>query len=261
MFNVDHVKCFLAQVGMEQITLFIAVLIVLSLITYVIRTTATTITKAFPKKRMTIFSWVPIFNFTIYTIGFFGAIYIIFKPSDNVYLGFLASIVVGIVIAAKEIFQSVIAGFILLIDKPFQVGDRVNFKGDYGEVVSIGLRSVKIMTLNQDIVTIPNQRFIADIVNSSSTGDVEMMVSIKTHVPANVDLNEVKSILEKAAQTNSYVNTEKPITVVAEEVVAGNSVIINFKTRCVIKDDRAEQEFQTDFVIATNKALAARNIR
>ena len=262
MFNVEHVRCFLAQIGIEQVSLFITVLLILTVITWLIRTIASTITQTFPHKRMTILSWVPLFTFLIYLVGFFGSAYIIFNPSQNVYLGFLASVLVGVVIAAQDIFQSIIAGIVLLIDKPFQVGDRVTFEKDYGEVVDIGLRSVKVRTLDEHVVTIPNSRFIKDIVNSSSAGNVEMMVSIDTHVPSSVDLVQVKSILEKAAFTNSYVNIQKPIAVVAKEILNGSgTVTIALKAKCVIKDDRTEQAFQTDFITMVNRELSAHNLR
>ena len=46
--------------------------------------------------------------------------------------------------AAKDLVASLVAGFMIMADRPFQVGDRVNFGGAYGDVTAIGLRSVRI---------------------------------------------------------------------------------------------------------------------
>ena len=63
-------------------------------------------------------------------------------------------------------------------------------------------------------------------------------------------------ILEKTARENKYVDSSKPIIVVAREVLNGNGIAtIVLKTKCVIRDDRAEQAFQTDFIFQVNKVL------
>lgn len=41
--------------------------------------------------------------------------------------------------------------------KTFQVGDRVNLEGYYGEVTSIGLRAVRLATVDDNEVTVPNR--------------------------------------------------------------------------------------------------------
>ena len=261
MFNVESVRCFLGQICFSQIILFIGMLFILSGITSLISTVAAVINQTFPNRRMTIFSWVPLLNFVIYVFGFFWSGYIIFHPSERMYLGFIASVLVGGVISAKDILQSIIAGVVLLMDKPFQVGDRITFQNDYGEVISIGLRSVKIITLDDNIVTIPNHRFIAETVSSSSGGHVEMMVNIETNVSSSSDLEKVKNILEKIASHSPYVKKNKPILVVARETSSSNGATIVLKTKCILKDDRTEQAFQSDFVIAVNKELKDNHIR
>ena len=121
-----------------------------------------------PSTRMLVFGWIPILNFFIYFIGLFGSFYIIFSPSREFLIAFMISAVVAIGFAVKDVVASIIAGIILLIDKPFQVGDRITFQDHYGEVIQIGLRSVKLQTLDESLVTIPNHRFINDTVSSSS---------------------------------------------------------------------------------------------
>lgn len=262
MFNVDRIRIFLAQVALEEIALFLAALIVLAIITSLIRKFASIITKTFPTRRMTILNWVPFLNFIIYAIGFFGAIYIIFQPTEKVYLGIVASALLAFGLAAKDILQSCIAGLTILIDKPFQVGDRITFQDTYGEIVSIGLRSVKLLTLDEDIVTIPNQRFMNDMVSSSSAGELGMMVTIDIHVTPEIDLSQAKDILTKIAAENSYVDTRNPIVVIAREILNIDGVLsIALKVKCIIKDARTEKSFQTNFILDVNKEFKNQGIR
>ena len=261
MFTVESVQGFLSQIALRQIGLFILVLFCLSFVTSSITTIDNLITKAFPHRRMAIFSWIPLFNLGIYVVGFLGAFSQIFNPSESVYLGFIASILVGVTIASQDIFKSIIAGFVILVDKPFQVGDRITFQNDYGEVISIGLRSVKIRTLDGNIVTIPNHRFIGDLANTSSAGKVEMVVSVDIYLPSSSDLVLAKQVLERIAHASHYVNTTKPIMVVAQEFKEGKGEKILLITKCTLKDDRFERDFQSDFVITASRELKALNLR
>lgn len=262
MFNTDHIQNFLAQVALTELALFIAALIIFVIITSLIKTLALFVTRLFPTKRMTILNWVPFINFTIYLVGFSGAAYILFQPTEKVYLGVIASIIIALGFAAKETLQSLIAGIVLLIDKPFQVGDRVTFQDAYGEITSIGLRSVKLLTLDENVVTIPNHRFMSDIVSCSSAGELGMMVTVDVHVGPEVNLTQVKIILEKTAAQNAYVDVTKPIVVVAREILGITGIIsITMKTKCIIKDARTEKAFQTNFILDVNKEFKEQGIR
>ena len=86
------------------------------------------------------------------------------------------SIAVALGFALKDIAASLVAGLLLLFDRPFRVGDRVSFADVYGEIVSIGLRTVRLQTLDDNLVTIPNSRFITDVVASGNSGELDMML-------------------------------------------------------------------------------------
>jgi len=247
---------------LNELVLFVGILIILAIITSLLRAFASLITKIFPTKRMVILTWVPLLNFTIYFVGFFTAAYIIFQPTEKIYFGFIASALIAFGFAAKDILQSLIAGVFILIDKPFQVGDRITFQDNYGEIVSIGLRSVRLLTLDQNVVTIPNHRFINDIVSSSSAGQLAVMVTTDIHISPTANLMQVKNILEKTAAQNTYVDVKQPIVVVVREILGITGVItIAMKTKCIIKDARTEKAFQTSFIMDVNKELKDQNIR
>ncbi|AAC06958.1 mechanosensitive ion channel family protein [Aquifex aeolicus] len=65
-------------------------------------------------------------------------------------------------LAAKDTFENILSGLIILLDKPVKVGETVKVKDFMGSVEDIGLRSTKIRTFDKSLVTIPNR----DIVNN-----------------------------------------------------------------------------------------------
>ena len=257
-----EIKKFISNVEIENVFLFILLLAVLTVSVKLIRIFSKIVTKKFPKKRMYVCQWIPVFNFSIYFLGIVVGIYVIFEPSQEVFLWFVASTIVAFALALKDILFSIIAWVVLLVDKPFQVGDRITFNNEYGEIVSIGLRSVKLLTLDESIVTIPNSRFINDTVSSSSAGQLDMMTTVDVYVAIDKDLNKIKTILEKIALESSYLNTERnPFVVIKEVLGIGGIISAMMTTKCILKDARKEKSFQTDFLISVNQEFKNQNIQ
>lgn len=254
-------KQFAASVDMMNIVSFLALLALLVVVVKILDKISAIIIKKFPKKRMFIFQWIPALSFTIYFFGIAIGAYFIFTPSHEILLWFLASTIIAIAFAFKDILASMIAGIVLLIDKPFQVGDRITFEGAYGEITSIGLRSVKLLTLDESIVTIPNNRFINDVVSSSSAGQLGIMTTVDVHVSINENLDTAQGILEKIARKSSYLEKESVPTIVIKEVLGMNGVISAVMTaKCIIKDARKEKAFQTEFLMDVNREFKNQKI-
>ncbi len=254
-------KQFAASVDTINIVSFLALLAILIIVVKILDKISAIIIKKFPKKRMTIFQWIPALSFMIYLFGITIGAYLIFTPSHEVLLWFIASTIIATAFAFKDILASIIAGIILLIDKPFQVGDRITFEGAYGEITSIGIRSVKLLTLDESIVTIPNNRFINDVVSSSSAGQLGIMTTVDVHVSINENLDTVQDILKKVAQKSPYLEKKSAPIIVVKEVLGMNGVISAVMTaKCIIKDARKEKTFQTEFLIDVNRKFKSQKI-
>ena len=76
----------------------------------------------------------------------------------------VASLGVGglaVALAARPTMENIISSFMIYMDKPFRVGQRVNVMGQDGTVESIGLRSTKIRLLTGPLTSIPNEKMVA----------------------------------------------------------------------------------------------------
>jgi small-conductance mechanosensitive channel len=121
---------------------------------------------------------------------------------------------------------------------------------------------VKLLTLDESIVTIPNSRFINDTVSSSSAGQLNMMTTVDVYVAIDKDLNKIKAILEKIALKSSYLNIErKPFVVIKEVLGIGGIISAMMTTKCILKDARKEKSFQTDFLISVNREFKNQHIK
>jgi small-conductance mechanosensitive channel len=137
----------------------------------------------------------------------------------------------------------------LLFDKPFQVGDRVKFNDSYGEIKSIGLRTVRLNTLDDNLVTIPNSRFLTDIVSSGNSGKMDMMVVTDFHISLDADIEKASKIIEEAIVINELSYLKKPICVIANEVIIGNIIAIQLKAKAYVIDVKYEKQFQSELVV------------
>ena len=63
---------------------------------------------------------------------------------------------VAVALAAKDTLSNIFGSIIILFDKPFIVGDWIQFEGTEGTVQSIGFRSTQIKTFYDSVVSIPN---------------------------------------------------------------------------------------------------------
>ena len=122
----------------------------------------------FTEYRLTLNQTKAIIRLVLWLGGMAAAISLVFQLSDEALLALGGTLAVAIGIALRDLVASIIAGVTILIDKPFQVGDRISYGGVYGEVVEIGLRAVRLVTLDDNLVTIPNNKFLTDIVASGN---------------------------------------------------------------------------------------------
>jgi small-conductance mechanosensitive channel len=185
-------------------------------------------------------------RFVLYVTGIVVAFMLSFRLSREMLLAIGGTAAVAIGFALKDLAASVIAGLTILIDKPFQVGDRVTFGDIYGEVRSIGLRSVKLVTLDDSLVTIPNNKFLTDAVASGNAGALDMLVQMDFFIGIDQDVALAKRIVGDALTTTSYAYLEKPWTVLVNQIVHENYFAIRLRAKVYVVDVVYEKALESD---------------
>lgn len=148
--------------------------------------------------------------------------------------------------AFKDLLASLMAGVLLLIDEPFQVGDRISFGGYYGEVTEIGFRSVRLVTLDDNLVTIPNSAFLTDSVASANAGALDCMVVVPFYLGAAEDFQLARRIVTEAGATSRYVYLQKPLTTVLRDAFMGERFVTVIELKAYVFDARYEKAFMSD---------------
>lgn len=195
-------------------------------------------------------------KFVIFILGTVIAFTTVIQLSKEalVALGGVFAVAVGF--AFKDLASSIIAGIIILLDRPFMVGDRVQAAGYYGEIKEIGLRSVRLVTLDDNVVSIPNNKFLTDEVASGNWGALDMMIVMSFHVDARSDYLRAKALIREAVITSKYVYLEKPVTVNVEEVVIpAIGVVLKLNAKAYVFDCRYEKAFLTEVTERVHKVF------
>ncbi len=111
-----------------------------------------------------------------------------------------AALFVGLGLALQELFQDVIGGIFIIVDKSLSVGDIIEVDGRVGKVLEIKLRTVRALTRDDKVVIIPNHKFIRDIIFNYTQNHKTTRESIKVGVAYGSDVQLVTRILDEIAQ-------------------------------------------------------------
>lgn len=197
-----------------------------------------------------------------YLIWFTGILYVLTLFNINITPLIAGAGIFGIAIAlaAQDLFSNFFGGAVIITDQPFKVGDRVLINDILGDVTHIGPRSTRIITLDSDVVTIPNNKITTSVVRNFSLPSPQVRIQIPVTVANGTDINHVKKLLndiaEKAMKSRSDIINQNPmhtvyltkmdksamtfeLTVYAREF-KHNSVIKDFLNTLIIEEFRKE---------------------
>ncbi|CAN5923893.1 mechanosensitive ion channel [soil metagenome] len=162
--------------------------------------------------------------------------------------------------AMRDLMAAFIAGVTIMFDRPFQVGDRVTFAGEYGDVIKIGLRSTRINTLDHNVITVPNNKVLTDVTSSGNWGALEMQTPFDFYIGIDQDVELAAELIREACLTSPYVFLERPVPVLLKQVVLHDYIAMHIKARPYVFDCKYEKPFETDVHLRVAKAFRAHGI-
>lgn len=142
----------------------------------------------------------------------------------------------AVAFAAQETLANIIAGFVLMVDRPFEIGDRIRLgtAGDKtGDVIDIGLRSTRIKTLNNEIVSIPNAEFAKREIYNYTIRDRTYRLFLPMGISYDSEIPSARKAVEEAAAKSPYVVPDKKVDLL---VKALGAYFIDLEARIWIKD-------------------------
>lgn len=118
----------------------------------------------------------------------------------------------AIALALQDTLSNFFSGIYLIFDKPFKVGDRIQVDGEFGEIIDVGLRTVRIRGLDNTLITIPNSLMAKTKIVNLSAPDLRIRVKLPIGVSYGSNVEKVKKVLLDIAKKEKNVLKEpKPI--------------------------------------------------
>jgi small-conductance mechanosensitive channel len=170
-----------------------------------------------------------------------GAAIVIFGQLNIDITGILASatvisLVVGM--ALKETASNLVSGMMMVMDKPFEVGDKVTVMGVTGKVVDIGIMSTKIKTGQDHQVVIPNKSISGkEVINFAKGGpeDAPKRVNLRLNIGVGYDEEPAhvkQMILDVVRECDYIVDDPKPTALFRDML---DSALL-FRVNCWVRD-------------------------
>jgi small-conductance mechanosensitive channel len=200
------------------------------------------------------------FHFFVYLMTVVIIVLYSFDIRPEVIALFGGAAVVAVGFATRDLLASLVAGVLIIFDRPFQLGDRVTFGGEYGDVISIGLRSVKLRTLDDCTVTIPNNLFLSEVTSSGNSGHLEMQTVVDFYIGLDQDVHQARDLIRVAAATSRYIYLPNPISVLAWQEPLDGCIAMKVRLKAYVLDTKYEKDFQTDIMLRAHRSFAEHKI-
>ncbi|MFW5939578.1 MAG: mechanosensitive ion channel family protein [Halolamina sp.] len=168
-----------------------------------------------------------------------------------------AGVVIGL--AARQTLGAVLAGFVVLFSRPFDLGDWVVIDDEEGIVTDISVFNTQIRTFNDEYVMIPNDLVTeTEIRNRSRKGRLR----IETDVGVDYD-TDVQHAMEIAAEAMAETETpmERPDPNVVLSEFGGSSVVLKLRYYIDNPSARKMWKARTEVIAAVKEAFAAEDIK
>ena len=168
-----------------------------------------------------------------------------------------AAILVGVGLALQEIFQDIIGGILIMVDKSLLVGDIIEVDGEVGRVVDIKLRTTRAITRSDKVMIIPNHKFIRDSILNYTQNHKTTREFVQVGVAYGSDTEKVKQLLLQSVSEDSRI-LKRPAPFVSFEDF-GDSALV-FHIHFFISDSFIDPYIKSDIRFKIDALFRESNI-
>lgn len=203
--------------------------------------------------------FISVFKFIKY-ITYIVVVFIVLSASGiNVtpFLAASAALLVGLGLALQELFQDVIGGIFIIIDKSLLVGDIVEVEGKIGRVIDIKLRTTRAITRDDKIIIVPNHKFITDTIFNYTQNHRTTREAVNVGVAYGSDTKLVeKLLLQSVATQRGVLKSPKPFVLFQN---FGDSSL-DFSVLFYINDSFAELKIKSEIRFRIDQLFRENNV-
>lgn len=168
-----------------------------------------------------------------------------------------AALFVGLGLALQELFQDIIGGILIIVDKSLNVGDIIDVDGKVGKVYEIKLRTTRALTRDDKVMVIPNHKFISDIIYNFTQNHKRTRESIHVGVAYSSNVQLVTQVLLDVAISHTSVLKKPEPFVLFEDF--GDSAL-QFTLNFYLNDSYNDPFIKSDLRYSIHEAFGKEGI-
>ncbi len=195
--------------------------------------------------RLWILPWEPILRVVVMLGVVAYVIPLFIHPTPQNLLAISGTLALALGFAFKDYASSLLAGVVALYERPYRNGDWIQIDEHYGEVRSLNLRTIEIVTPYDTVVTLPHSKLWTTAIRNSNHGKRELMCVADFYLHPDHDGRLVEQRLRDVALASPFLQMRKPILVVATENPWGT----HYQLKAYPIDSRDQFLFVTDLTL------------
>ncbi len=207
--------------------------------------------------RLHILPLVPVIRLVVITVALMQLFPLVVNITPGNVIAILSALGVALGFAFKDYVSSLIAGIVAIYERPYRTGDWVKIGNDYGEVKSVGVRALTLITPDDTTVTIPHSKIWDNNIANANDGLREHQCVAHFYLHPAHDAELIRRKLWDVAMTSPYTQLKRPVVVIVQEKPWGT----HYQLKAYPIDGRDEFQFITDLTVRSKSLFATLNVQ
>ncbi|QBQ55674.1 mechanosensitive ion channel family protein [Nitrosococcus wardiae] len=182
---------------------------------------------------------------------------LIIEPTLQNMITLLGAVGLALGFALKDYVSSIMAGIVAIYERTYRPGDWVKINEAYGEVRSVNLRALKILTPEDTIVTIPHAKLWDTNIYNDNNGSRELLCVADFYLDPRHDAHLVREALYDVALTSAFIELDHSIVVIVAEKPWGT----HYRLKAYPMDGRDQFLFTSDLTVRGKAVLATLGVQ
>ena len=203
--------------------------------------------------------FISFFQFIRYIVFIFAIVFTLDACGINmkIFLTASAALLVGLGFALQQLFQDIISGILIIIDKSLHVGDIIEVDGKVGIVDKIKLRTTRVVTRNDRVMIVPNHKFMNETLFNWTQNGTTNREQVDIGVAYGSDVELVKTILIDCVKNVEGILEERDVSVHFADFADSS---LNFSVFFYVRNGLHSPKIQSDIRYNIDKKFRENNI-
>lgn len=247
----------LRQIQIEGLLVIAAILGAAVVLTFLVQRYGPRLAEQMPSRyRLSALALVPLLRLVVIAVSLALIIPQLIEPTFENLVAVLGAAGLALGFALKDYVSSLIAGIVVIYEGAYRPGDWVEVEGKYGEVRTVGMRAMEMVTPDDTVIVVPHQALWTKLIHNANDGTQNLQCVADFYLDPAHEGQKVRALLQDVALTSPYLQVERPVDVIAAERPWGT----HYRLKAYPVDPRDQFRFTTDLTVRGKAALREANV-